>query len=125
MMKHEKIKAIYEDIAIIKSNYKKSHCNYCKKQLVYTSNVISRCNTKWCINKWTICRGKTFEKEVIKYYPVMIWDVLDFLDFDEWLQPDDIINIWNELRKPIEIQSEKTIDYIYNLIVLWKLEKNQ
>ena len=60
---------------------------------------------------------------------VMIWDVLDFIEkndlnnirFDNKTgivlnTYDDILDEWQEKRKPIEEQSDDCIDYIYNLI---------
>lgn len=59
--------------------------------------------------------------------PVLIWDVLDYLSkikdkqelestqYYAWLY--DIICIqWRNKREPIEEQSDKCIEYIYNLI---------
>jgi len=70
------------------------------------------------------------EKEYkIIWHPVMIWDVLDWIDKEHklfftykeensplTLWADKVVNLWKDKRKPIDDQSEECIDFIYNLI---------
>lgn len=61
------------------------------------------------------------EMEII-WHPVMIWDVLDWME----QRVTDVVwmplfmwimqSTWKHKRKPIEDQSEECITYIYNLI---------
>lgn len=70
----------------------------------------------------------------IIWHPVMIWDVLDFIEkLDQWLW-EDHIKVWSSVRHkfdtktkiigdkrkhkrlPIDEQSEECIAFIYNLI---------
>ena len=54
--------------------------------------------------------------------PVMIWDVLDYLNknFDEWnslnIKVNFLLSYWKYIRKPFEEQSEECIDYVFNLL---------
>ena len=51
-------------------------------------------------------------------FPVMIWDVLDYISkktFREFLY-NYLIENWKEKRKPIEEQSSDCIDYVFNLL---------
>ncbi len=52
-------------------------------------------------------------------FPVMIWDVLDYIEINRLVDEDiiwAILNKWKEKRKPIEIQSNNCVEYIFNLI---------
>jgi len=56
------------------------------------------------------------EEELLKtiWHPVMIWDVLDWMDWNfniNWL-----IELRKEKRKPIEDQSTECIEFVYNLL---------
>ena len=56
------------------------------------------------------------EMEIIGH-PVMIGNVLDYFWNKKWLMTlDRILRFWEEKTKTIEEQSDKCIDYIYNLI---------
>lgn len=51
------------------------------------------------------------------WHPVMIWDVLDYMEkwpnfFDEIIP---VVDLWIHLRKPIDEQPMKIIEYVYNL----------
>jgi len=51
--------------------------------------------------------------------PVMIWDVLDWIEKqDNWEYIDnvEVINIWKNKKLSIEEQSDECIKYIYNLL---------
>ena len=85
---------------------------------------------KWWLTNWDKSYiqilTETFKKRKIKiiWHPVYIGTILTFANFDEWLQPNDIINEWWDLRRPLEDQHEKTIEYIYNLLKtkqLWQI----
>jgi len=63
------------------------------------------------------------QEEHIGYYPIMIWDVLEWIekekkitDLDFELHLSNIYNTYQKKREPIENQSKDCIDYIYNLI---------
>ena len=50
-------------------------------------------------------------------HPVMIGNVLDYFWNKKWLMTlDRILRFWEEKTKTIEEQSDKCIDFIYNLI---------
>ena len=63
------------------------------------------------------------------YSQVRIWDVLDYLEKDvSWINYSTdktllmvtivwLLNRWKEKRKPLEEQSDETIDYLFNLII--------
>jgi len=63
-------------------------------------------------NKWI-----DFIEEVI-WHPVLIWDVLDYMTFNNPKQPikTELSLAWEFKRLPIEEQSAQCITYIYNLI---------
>lgn len=136
MTKKEMISKIYENIA--------------DKTLSFGCNV----NFKILNQDWTIywfdfnkIIVEEFEKDNFIYYktsdwleynddeiyeiiwhPVMIWDVLDYIEKN--IETEDVIEIMNtkchrqsmtifyfkEKRKPIEEQLDDCIEYIYNLI---------
>ena len=55
--------------------------------------------------------------EEIIGHPIMIGNVLDYFWNKKWLMTlDRILRFWEEKTKTIEEQSDKCIDYIYNLI---------
>lgn len=71
----------------------------------------------------SVWRNSAMDKVI--WHPVMIWDVLDWynkvfgvdLFFDRI--PDEIIDLfWDrkQKRKPLEAQSDDTIDYLYSLL---------
>ena len=60
---------------------------------------------------------------------VMIWDVLDWIEetrfywISDWTYEDNItletytiLMLWSKFRKPLEEQSDDTIDYLYSLL---------
>lgn len=74
----------------------------------------------WWINK-RFYKLKTdpieFWKNIIIWHPVLIWDVLDYLQSNLLLSECvEILWLRNNKRKPIEEQSESTIKYVYDLI---------
>lgn len=53
----------------------------------------------------------------IIWHPVLIWDVLDYLQGNNLLSECvEILWVRNNKRKPIENQSDFTIKYVYDLI---------
>ena len=121
------IKAIYEKIADKTLSF---GCKY---------NHTSEMYFIWFITPWIaefdraywVKLSKTDIKRNTIWHPVMIWDVLDYIDSIEFNHPNDFIkwhkekypiiidvlfNDWENKRKPIEEQSEKCIEWIYNLI---------
>jgi len=65
-----------------------------------------------------------FEKYIIIWHPVMIWDVFEYQIENLWLNPVEfnyldskLLWIWKHKRLPIEQQSEECINYVYNLII--------
>lgn len=117
MTKEEKIKAIYEKIAdktlsfgcwvmVDKFVSKRQICT-----IVYRDdkNDMDYFYTK---EKWNV-----YIEDII-WHPVMIWDVLDYIE-DKWeynWEMWDILALWILKRKPIEEQSEECIDYVFNLL---------
>lgn len=108
MNKEEKIKTIYEKLA--------------EKWIVESNKWSAKANLTCSVCKWNWRPNHTCS---IEYYKteVMIWrcDLLiekwpDY--FDEWIL---ILDLWEDKDKPIENQSERCIDHIYNLtLVSWK-----
>ena len=68
-----------------------------------------------------ICQNRIDEEDIIIWHPVMIWDVLNWID---WFTDRgaisqiilDTVFIWWKKNTPIEDQSEECIDFIYNLL---------
>lgn len=67
------------------------------------------------------------EMEIIGH-PVMLGDVIDYINEDiypgagydhvfyhSWESVVDVVNLWEEKRKPIEDQPDDCIDYVYKL----------
>jgi len=53
----------------------------------------------------------------IIWHPVLIWDVLDYLQSNNFLSECiEILWVRNNKRKPIQYQSEHCVKYIYDLI---------
>lgn len=69
---------------------------------------------------------KINNKFTIIWHPVLIWDVLDYIEnnikdyFREysWYQSNyiNLLFLWKNKRLPLEEQSDLCIEYIYNLI---------
>ena len=93
---------------------------------------------RWLDYVFTTDIGIVWEADTIEGHPVMIWDVLDWIDKNCWwlcrnIDVEDfawsywandelgrILNNWyrlrTDLRKPIEDQSDGCISYVYSLI---------
>ncbi len=72
-------------------------------------------------NHGNFCKFHTVE-EIIGH-PVMLWDVLDWLEKNKEIDDkrfeqalSGVYNSWKHKRLPIDDQPEETIDYIYNLL---------
>lgn len=125
MTREEQIKKIYQKIS------DRTLSRWCKFthdwiEFIHSWNTNSDEIILECIKEWTT---------YIIWHPVMIWDVLDFMENDfvnasNWLLIDfdllylhkstiNLFNIWKEKRKPIEEQSEEVlwqlIDYLSNI----------
>lgn len=156
MTREEKITAIYKEMANKKVSF---GCKYMHNGYRYTVDDSNyRLHKEWnnyCLYIGTICNcpieivGKYNEYknhwvvEIIGH-PVMIWDVIDWIekkDFDInkkipwfWFEDekgiddesklfliqgyytDKIIAFWDKKRESIEYQSDDCIDFIYSLI---------
>jgi len=55
-------------------------------------------------------------QKTIIWHPVMIWDVLDWSEAKELKYTRDICYSWKDKRKPIEDQTDETIDFVYSLV---------
>lgn len=134
MFEQDKIKAIYEKVANKTLSF---GCKILEKYewKNYTHTIIEIINESeeyyfirymdwiWNFNKL---------KTKIIWHPVMIWDVLDYIEnFEDWMENkiadekwlyfwsseyNHITYLWHNKRLPIEEQSEECIDYVYNLI---------
>ena len=152
MTRAEKISAIYAEMANKKLTL---GCKVKFSKWIY--RIIDRENV-WFLSSykgqdWDIhntiviedgVNSRCYSIEEIIWHPVMIWDIIDWIekkDFDinkkiPWFWFDDeeeicdesklfliqdyytdkIIAFWDKKREPIESQSDDCIDYIYSLI---------
>ena len=103
---NEKIEAIYKEIANKELSF---GCNY--SQVVFWNKYYNKVDNKY--KKWIL----TWEE--IIWHDVMVWDVLDW----SWVMSIELLVDlevqWKHKRLPIEKQTEKCIDYVYNLIEIW------
>lgn len=128
MTREEKIRAIYKEIA------NKEITLGCKIFIEGEKWVIVDEDKYWewiatLRGDWWVTREKPeYEFEVVGH-PVMIGDVIDWIELywsgyaqdlrfsKERKRKIDIILLqWDKKRKPIEEQSDECIDFIYNLI---------
>ena len=125
MTREEKIEAIYKEMANKKLKL------WCKCKSHNWENVIFiRKNRGW--EYLFLRKNKEFMIPLwyspkIIWHPVMIGDVLDWIDKKIWISNHEyeefVINevnmailLWGEYPKPIEEQSDECIDYVYSLI---------
>ena len=94
MTKEQMIDKIYEAI------WETFNANY------FWWDPVSHDYTSWYL-KWL---EDIWYKRNLWKKPVMIGDVMDWY----WI-PYDILEHWDELKKPIEDQSDECITFIYNL----------
>lgn len=126
----EKIDFIYEKIA------RKDLSFGCRFQGEKSSYVIQ--DPHWCFVwwDWWIYNDRCdtelntqIKVEKIIGHPVMIGDVIDYINediflgagYDEvfyhsWESVVDVISLWEEKRKPIEEQDDECVNFIFNLI---------
>ena len=114
---NDKIKAIYDKIANKELSFG------CK--LLFNSEIYTFTRHDWknykTVEDDILVLKPSFTK--IIWHPVMIWDVLDIIWDNElalsiWPNNCREAVLWylDKPRKPIEEQSEDTINYIFNLI---------
>jgi hypothetical protein len=64
----------------------------------------------------------------IIWHPILLWDVLDWVYNkveDKWIDVKELIWIREQKRKSIKEQSEQCINFIYNIIKLKWIQKNE
>ena len=70
----------------------------------------------WYKNLWFEVVENVWIDEII-WHPVLIWDVLDYLQSNNFLSECiEILWVRNNKRKPIQDQSEHCVKYVYDLI---------
>lgn len=126
MDRKEKIKVIYEKIANTDVTLG------CRTKIWIIRDVIAD-HDNWIMSFWFITKWKLkyydsewfYAEDKIIWHPVMIWDVLEYdkqlnlqlmLDWKDPIDTSNILNIWNDFRKPIEDQSDECVDYVYSLL---------
>ena len=123
MTRDEKIAKIYEVIADNTLSYgckMESYYNQEIHRLSYAKNIKyliwldDYCNEEDLLDSWKII-----------WHPVMIWDVLDWMIYDQDLCFDGYMLIWNNnddepirknLKEPIENQTDACINFIYKIV---------
>ena len=127
MTREEKISAIYAEMANKKLKL------WCKcKNHNWEDAIFIRQNKTWSYlsirenEEFTISLWYTPE---IIWHPVMIWDVLDWIEPYWWVFAQSVnldiertrkgtllLSVRKQKRKPIDDQSDECIDYVYSLI---------
>ena len=144
MTREKKLEAIYKDMAnkevsfwcLAKTNEDKTEMICSKLTNDWTSfSTIPYPDGRRCWfttiynlrnSEWINLDSKRTIKEIIGH-PVMIGEVLDWIDKKIWISNHEyeefVINevniailLWGEYPKPIEEQSDECIDYVYSLI---------
>lgn len=123
MTRDEKIAKIYEVIADKTLSYgckMESYYNQEIHRLSYAKNIKyliwldDYCNEEDLLDSWKII-----------WHPVMIWDVLERMIYDQDLCFDGYMLIWNnnddepirkKLKEPIENQTDACINFIYKIV---------
>ena len=147
MTREEKISAIHKEIANTDIDEWCVIEAYCKRWVILDYNW-TRAYVWWY--RWDFEKFDDYQHLSIKLWyeviwrPVMIWDVIDWIEkktFDInkkipwfWFEEDEeisdesklyliqdyyidnVISYWDTKREPVEAQSEDCIDYIYSLI---------
>ena len=127
------IKAIYEKIADKTLSFGCKIIEWWSEYIFLYKKELDSSKNKYNIYLNPITNleyNKSFIDKII-WHPVMIWDVLDYIDsmefkhskdFMKWRKEqypviiDTFLIDWEHKRKPIEEQSSDCIEYIYNLI---------
>lgn len=130
MNRDEKIDKIYEAIAdkTLSFGCRITYSNWVDVPFEYVlqnNDIIS----KWIWLSWKVEELMIWDWFIITeiiWHPVMIWDVLDWLekDLEKFYKAfdNDKTSIYDFMskreykRKPIEEQSDECIDFIYNLL---------
>ena len=121
MIREEKIKAIYKEMA--------------NKELTPWCCVEVKAQNEYGDFTYRLCRWDerpTTEIKEIIGHPVMIGDVFDYtketkidmvwsdsscaIDVRDWEECINIFNLWEHKRKSIDDQTDECIDYVYSLI---------
>ena len=141
MTREEQIKAIYEKIADKTLSFgckvKRRFWDYFSENKIVKPDIYNKWRFKvdwwadsfpmWIVDLWVwLIQTRFSNDEFIIWHPVMIWDVLDYWEnleenknywwYYQYEVIKDIIEFWKEKRKPIEEQSDDTIEFIFNLI---------
>lgn len=129
MTREEKLKKIKEVISdktlsfgcVIKVRFE-NKADWLFSAIVMTDYWIDSKHKEMVCIVWNGGQSKSYiarEKiESVVWHPIMIWDVLDWMTkwpnfFDDTIP---VIDLWTELRKPIDKQIDQCIDYVYSLI---------
>ena len=82
------------------------------------------------IDDWENSYSGNINWSIIIWHPLHIWDVLYYIDKNHWIcnweiiwtnqDWDTIFDLWKDKRRPISPTDEELVNYIYNLIWLWK-----
>ena len=69
----------------------------------------------WVMSVWESEKEKdtTYLYRII-WHPVMIWDVIEYFYWDA--RCSDFVDVWKNLKAPIENQSDECIDFVYSLL---------
>lgn len=122
MTKEEKIAVIYKEIA------NKELTFWCKVMNMDEEGVIidTTPHPDWVAvywEGWWITRENFKDDVTIVGHPVLLADVLNFIDEQHqtmWMgmlkYEEALFHFWLSKREPIENQSDDCIDYVYNLI---------
>lgn len=128
MTKEEKLEAIYEKVA------NKELTFWCKVMNLDEEGVIidTTLHPEWVAvywEGWWITRENFKDDVVIVGHPVLLADVLNFIDEQHRTMlmgmlkyEEALFHFWLSKREPIENQSDDCIDYVYNLILSKSME---
>ena len=124
--REQKIEVIYKEIANKELSFGcRFKCNIKESAILWIDDYKNIKDVYWEIYK--------LSDVIIKWHPVMIGDVLDYIEKEIWIE--DLyktgrslamitiigwLKIWKHKRLPIENQSKECIDYIFNLLEQWK-----
>ena len=141
MTREEQIKAIYEKIADKTLSFgckvKRRFWDYFSENRIVKPDIYNKWRFKvdwwwdsfplWIVDLWVwLIQTRFSNDELIIWHPVMIWDCLSYFNAKTIgvdYTTNDILKFWTKKRKPIEEQSDETIEYIYNLIKeIWSYE---
>lgn len=145
MTKEEMISAIYENVAdkTLTFGCRITHIRQHSNEGVVIRIIQNYHERSWGIylfrlyDNWIFTESFITKHQIttldIIWHPVMIWDVLDFISKDilnkkrwlvsnwwidetYWVYDETLFDLWEYKRKSVEAQSDKCIEYVYNLI---------